>query len=139
MNTISLKSVLVCLFLIFSFASCGGAESNSNSAKGTAEGITGELTLEKTSFKVGEAVNVTFNVDKKLDNKPWVGIIPSEIAHGDEDKNDQHDVAYKYFDNQENGTLNFTAPNKAGKYDFRMHSTDSKGVEIVSLSFEVTE
>ncbi|WP_291724671.1 hypothetical protein [Bernardetia sp.] len=140
MNTLSLKSLVFALFMLFTFASCGGEkEANNNSATGTADGVTGTLTLDKTSVKVNEALKVSFTVDKKLTGNPWIGIIPSEIEHGDEGKNDAHDVSYKYFDNQESGTLDFTAPTKAGKYDFRMHTTDSKGVEIVSISFEVTE
>ena len=139
MNTLSLKSLFVALLLVFTFASCGSKETGNNTATGTADGVTGTLTLDKTTFKVGEAIAISFTVDKKLENNPWIGVIPSEIEHGNEDKNDAHDVSYKYFSNQESGKLDFNAPSKAGKYDFRMHTTDNNGVEIVSLSFEVTE
>ena len=33
--------------------------------------------------------------------------------------------------------MKFTAPVNAGKYDFRMHTSDTNGVEITSISFEV--
>jgi hypothetical protein len=35
------------------------------------------------------------------------------------------------------GTMTFTAPGDAGKYDFRMHDTDANGVEVTSITFEV--
>ena len=157
MNTISFKSILICTFLVGTFASCGGkkeetkeevkaeiqnVEATTNEAQKatTSEKIpdvTGELSLEKNTFAPSEVIRLTFKVSQKLDKRPWIGIIPSEIAHGDEAENDLHDIDYKYFENQENGTLEFTAPANVGKYDFRMHSTDDTGVEITSISFEV--
>ncbi|WP_375559173.1 hypothetical protein ACE193_15725 [Bernardetia sp. OM2101] len=143
MNLISFKSILIGAFLVGTFASCGG-EKKEETQEETVETevageVTGELSLTQTKFKTGEPINVTFKVNQKLDKHPWIGIIPSEIPHGDESKNDQHDVSYKYFDNQESGTLEFYTPKKAGKYDFRMHSSDNNGVEITSVSFEVED
>ncbi len=141
MNIISFKSILISAFLMGSLASCGGEKKVEEETVETevAGDVTGELSLTQTKFKTNQPISVTFKVNQKLDKHPWIGIIPSDIPHGDESKNDQHDVSYKYFDNQESGTLEFRTPRKAGKYDFRMHSTDNKGVEITSISFEVEE
>lgn len=143
MNLISFKSIVICAFLVGTLASCGG-EKKEETQEETVETevvgeVTGELSLTKTKFMTGEAIPLTFKVSQKLDKRPWIGIIPSEIEHGDESRNDQHDVSYQYFDNQESGTLTFNAPTTAGKYDFRMHSTDATGVEITSISFEVED
>ncbi len=141
MNFISFKSLLISAFLVGTLVSCGGKKAEDTQEE-TVETevsgqVTGELSLTKTKFMTGESIPLTFKVSQKLDKHPWIGIIPSEIEHGDESRNDQHDVSYQYFDNQESGTLTFNAPTQAGKYDFRMHSTDNNGVEITSISFEV--
>ncbi|WP_338760631.1 hypothetical protein WAF17_13965 [Bernardetia sp. ABR2-2B] len=107
--------------------------------KNTFIDLDGELSLEKTSFAPNERIMLSFKVNKKLNQYPWIGIIPSEIPHGDEARNDKYDISYDYFTNKESGVLKFKAPKKAGKYDFRMHSSDKNGVEITSISFEVIE
>ncbi|MEL6178339.1 MAG: hypothetical protein AAFS10_05270 [Myxococcota bacterium] len=97
-----------------------------------------ELTLKTTSVKAGDTIKVRFKAPKGLPDNAWVGIIPSDIPHGDADKNDDHDVAYKYLKGKTKGTLTFTAPSKAGKYDFRLHNQDAKGgKELASVSFTV--
>lgn len=63
-----------------------------------------------------------------------IGIIPSNIPHGDEEVNDAHDVTYQYLEGRTSGTLVFTAPS-SGYWDLRMHSSDSSGVEIATVSF----
>lgn len=152
MNTISFKSILICISLVGFLTSCGTKkeevkeeqtvetttnEAQKDSTSKTALNVTGELSLDKTEFSAGEKIKLTFKVSQKLIDKPWIGIIPSEIPHGNEAENDLHDIEYQYFDNQESGTMEFSAPANAGKYDFRMHSTDNTGVEITSISFEV--
>jgi hypothetical protein len=140
MNFISFKSIVVSAFLVGTLVSCGSKEVKEETVETEVTGeVTGELSLTKTKFMTGEAIPLTFKVSQKLDKRPWIGIIPSEIEHGDESRNDQHDVSYQYFDNKESGTLTFNAPKKAGKYDFRMHTSDGKGVEITSISFEVED
>lgn len=153
MNTISLKSILISAFLVGTLISCGSKKEEAQEEQSiettqaeeaqladtqtTTDAATGELSLDKTTFTPNESIRLAFKVNQKLSSRPWIGIIPSEIPHGDESQNDQHDISYQYFDNQENGVLEFKAPLQTGKYDFRMHSSDSEGVEITSISFEV--
>ena len=99
--------------------------------------MTGTLTLDKTSFEPGEEISVSFTSDGITEKNAWVGLIPSNVAHGDESKNDQNDIAYKYLDGKKTGILKFTAPSTEGKFDFRLNSTDNNGVELASVSFEI--
>ncbi len=67
----------------------------------------------------------------------WVGIIPSNVPHGDEAQNDSYDLTYQYLNGMTSGMLVFSAPTVPGSYDFRMHDTDSNGKEIASVTFTV--
>lgn len=97
----------------------------------------GNLSLNKKEVSPGESIQVTFKVPDGLSTKAWIGIIPSNIPHGSEETNDQHDVAYQYLKGQSSGTLTFTAPAQPGSYDFRAHDTDNNGSEIGSVTFIV--
>lgn len=116
------KLVLVALVVsIITFVSCGG-------------GAKPSLKLSKTTFTCGEEIAVTFTAPGYEENA-WVGIIPSDIPHGDENQNDQHDLTYIFIEKQTSGVLNFFAPGQAGSYDFRMHDTDDNGKEVASITF----
>ncbi len=95
------------------------------------------LKLDKTEFSTGEKIMVNFTAPATYASNAWVGIIPSSVGHGSESENDKHDIAYQYLDGKVAGVLTFTAPDKAGSYDFRMHDTDSDGKEVTSVTFTV--
>ena len=97
----------------------------------------GRLGLEKTEFRTGEMINVTFQASPVLPEGAWIGIIPSDKPHGSEEENDQYDIDYQYIGGQTSGTLVFAAPEEAGAYDFRMHDTDDNGTELTFVSFTV--
>ncbi len=96
-----------------------------------------KVTLKKTSFTPGEEIIVTYVGSKEFPRNAWIGIIPSNIPHGDETTNDLHDITYQYLNNSTSGTMAFTAPVGRGKYDFRMHDTDNSGKEVASITFTV--
>ncbi|MBU1172637.1 MAG: VWA domain-containing protein [Proteobacteria bacterium] len=98
----------------------------------------GTLSLRKHSFTAGERIWVHFSTPEKYTAKAWIGIIPSDIPHGSEEVNDEHDLTYKYLNKEQTGDLEFFAPGTPGQYDFRMHNTDENGVEVASVSFQVT-
>ncbi|MBN2620246.1 hypothetical protein JXB22_04065 [candidate division WOR-3 bacterium] len=99
------------------------------------EGAT--LKLDKEIYAPGEEIRVTFNAPGEWGAGAWIGIIPSDVPHGSEEENDQHDIAYRYLEEKTTGLVTFSAPEEAGAYDIRMHDTDNSGNEITSVSFEV--
>jgi len=96
-----------------------------------------KLQLEKDSFSPGEEIKLLFFAPPGLESSAWIGIIPSDIPHGDENVNDQNDLTYQYLSGQTQGEMVFTAPSEPGEYDFRMHDSDSNGKEIASVSFKI--
>jgi outer membrane protein OmpA-like peptidoglycan-associated protein len=100
--------------------------------------LEGTLKLEKEQYAPGENIDVTFTAADSLPRNAWVGMIPSDVPHGKEEVNDQHDIQYNYLEKKTSGTLHFVAPPEGGSYDFRMNSSDSGGVEITSVSFKVS-
>jgi len=123
MKNILSKNILLLLVSIAFIAACSTKE-------------TASLSLSKDKFKQGEVISVQYVAPSNLEPKAWVGIIPSSVAHGNEAVNDQHDISYQYLNKSKGGTLTFTAP-PPGSYDFRMHDTDSNGLEIATVSFTV--
>jgi outer membrane protein OmpA-like peptidoglycan-associated protein len=115
----------------------GGTELASVTFQVGAVKLEGTLKLKKNVFAPGEQIEVDFTAPAELSRTAWVGIIPSDIPHGKEEVNDQHDIQYAYLEKKASGTLNFVAPPEAGSYDFRMNSSDSNGDEITSVSFKV--
>lgn len=95
------------------------------------------IRLDKFSFEPGEKIAVHFSAPDSLPQNAWIGIIPSNVPHGDEATNDQYDIAYQYLEGRTSGTLIFKAPSNSGNWDFRMHDTDNNGREIASVSFVV--
>lgn len=97
------------------------------------------IELEQVDFRSGGVIRVHFTAPTGMPEDAWLGIIPSNVPHGSEARNDKHDVAYQYLKGRTMGTLTFHAPSKAGTYDFRMHNTDNDGKEIASVSFTVDQ
>lgn len=96
------------------------------------------LRLSNNTVKPGETIQVNFTAPSGYASNAWIGIIPSDIQHGSEALNDQHDLSYKYLSKQTSGTFDFKAPVKEGNYDFRLHDTDNNGKEVAYVSFTVT-
>jgi hypothetical protein len=93
-----------------------------------------QLQLNKTTFSPGEEIQVSFAASSSFASNAWVGIIPSNIPHGSQTVNDQHDLSYQYLSGRTSGTLLFKAPNQEGSYDLRMNGS---GKEVTSTSFSV--
>jgi len=84
-----------------------------------------------------ERVRVQFTTPATISENAWVGIVPSNVPHGSEAENDEHDVDYQYLEGKTNGLLSFEAPAVPGSYDIRMFDTDGDGKELASVTFEV--
>lgn len=112
------------------------AEESEEAEETEEEGPT--LELESTEYEAGAEITVNFTTPEGYDTSAWVGLIPSDIEHGKEELNDEHDLEYRYLHGETSGTLSFTAPTEPGSYDFRMNESDSTGaVEVASVSFTV--
>ncbi len=96
-----------------------------------------KLTLTTKNVAPGATITVQFTAPASYGGDAWVGIIPSSAPHGSEAQNDGVDISYQYLEKRTSGTLTFTAPDKQGSYDFRMHDTDNNGREVASVSFTV--
>ncbi len=105
----------------------------------TVSGSTGSVSINKKEFHTAEEIIVSFSTPTKLNNRAWVGIVPSDIPHGSESRNDRFDVAYKYLNGETSGIRTFYAPTKPGTYDFRLNDSDNNGNEIASVSFRVSK
>jgi len=103
----------------------------------TAYAETSKLSIDKYVFQPGEEIRVHFIASPSFPANAWVGIIPSNIRHGSEPVNDQHDIAYQYLNKRTRGTLIFKAPAAPGSYDFRMNDLDYMGKEVCFVTFRV--
>lgn len=95
------------------------------------------LDLDKYEFEPGEEIELDFSISRELDPSAWIGIIPSEVAHGDEEECDKYDVDYEYLPGKLEATLIFNAPDEPGSYDFRLFDGDDYGKELTSVTFTV--
>ena len=97
----------------------------------------GVLALDKTTFLPGEEIRVRFKGSPTYHENAWVGLVPSDVAHGTSAVADEHDVEYKYLSGKLDGTLEFRAPIQTGAYDLRMFDDTGQGKETASVSFTV--
>lgn len=102
----------------------------------TGEDLKPTLTLAKTDLGSHEEFKVTFTASYTYE-RPWVGLIPSDVPHGSGAENDKHDVAYWYLDGKVKGELTFRAPGRPGSYDLRLNES-SAGKEVASVTFKVS-
>lgn len=96
------------------------------------------LTLSQNTVEAGQAISVDYVTPSTFSERAWIGIIPSDVAHGDETFNDQYDLSYEYLNGKTSGTVTLYAPSEPGSYDFRMFNTDENGTEAASATFSVT-
>lgn len=95
------------------------------------------IRLEKTEFFPGAEIKVSFTAPASFVSNAWIGIVPSNVPHGDETENDRYDLTYQYLNGRTSGELVFQAPINPGSYDLRMNDTDSNGVEAAFAAFQV--
>jgi hypothetical protein len=95
------------------------------------------LRLAKMFYAPGEEIVISFTAPAAYPENAWIGILPSTVPHGDEAVNDSFDVCYQYLEGRTTGTIRLVAPTQPGRWDVRMHDTDSNGREVASLTFAV--
>src|SRR5437868_410810 len=92
------------------------------------------LQLDKKEYFANEEIHVQFSAPATWPENAWVGIVPSDVAHGSEQTNDDHDVGYEYLNHRASGTLTLQAPAQPGSWDVRMNDSDDHGKEVTSVS-----
>jgi hypothetical protein len=95
------------------------------------------LSLNKQQFAKGEEIIVKFTALSSYATNAWIGIIPTEVAHGSEAECDKYELSYQYLSGKTSGELKFKAPEKEGMFDIRMFDNDNNGNEVKSISFSV--
>lgn len=79
------------------------------------------LTLDKVEYEVSENGEITGVLDAEgFGDEAWIGVIPSGVPHGDDERNDTYDEDYKYLSELENGSFTLALPQTAGNYDLRI-------------------
>jgi len=94
------------------------------------------VSLKKQYYAPGEIMIVKFTAPASYPESAWVGIVPSSIAHGEEELCDKHDLAFEHLKERTNGEINFITPSKTGTFDVRMFDKDL-GKEVASQSFTI--
>lgn len=95
------------------------------------------LTLEKSQFTSHEEFTVSFTVSAFAE-RPWIGLVPSAVAHGSNTEIDSHDVSWSYIYDQVRGEMSFRAPGPPGDYDLRLTDAGGEQKELASVSFSVS-
>lgn len=98
-----------------------------------------ELTLNAEYYLPGDEILVTYKVPAEFEDDAWVGLIPSEVEHGDEEVCDEFDLDFHLIGDEKEAEVSFYAPEELGMYDIRLFDSDFEGKEIRSVSFEVVE
>jgi hypothetical protein len=88
-------------------------------------------------FASGTKFTVRFEAAKTFHDNAWLGVVPSDVPHGSEMVNDQHNLGYRYIRGRTSGEDVLTAPSQPGDYDVRLHDSDSNGREVASATFTV--
>jgi len=117
---------------------------NDNNGKETASApfrveLQPKVLLKKIGFVTGEGIKVGYEAPWSYPTDAWIGLVPSDVAHGKETANDARDVARANMNSQSRGDFVLTAPEAPGKYDVRMHTNDNGGDEVYSLTVSVEE
>ena len=88
------------------------------------------MATDKKFYARGEAVTLTLDWAGTPDETCWIGIVPADIRHGDEEINDEADLTYLYLGGAEPGDFTFTYMLEPGSYTFRANEPDSGGAEL---------
>ncbi|MBN2536478.1 MAG: hypothetical protein JXB88_26575 [Spirochaetales bacterium] len=94
------------------------------------------IKLNKSTFSPDEEMPVSYSASPDIADNAWIGIIPSLVPHGNNQKNDNNDIDFDFLAGHTSGTIMFLAPHFKGEYDLRMSDPDS-GKEVASVSFTV--
>lgn len=154
-------AILVALTMLLALTACGektnepngtdDTTASSNTAVGVgSEGGNSTSTLKIKSIKIGNttygddgaiSLNVTVDWEGTPADDAWIGIIPAEVPHGSEEKNDEYDITYLYLKDLKSGTQFALDPVtlEPGEYTLRINESDAGGAELAWCGFSVSK
>ncbi|MFA6027430.1 MAG: hypothetical protein WC752_00700 [Patescibacteria group bacterium] len=110
---------------------------NSNTNTATEET---SITTDSISYAAGDDITVTYDIKETIKDGAWIGIVPTETAHGSEEDGDAADVDWQYLNGSTSGTMTFSAPTEPGDYDIRAYDSElDGGIELGYDTFAVEE
>ena len=101
-----------------------------------------QMLLDKTHYSPKEKILLAFTAPEGIPAGARIALVPSELPHEEDAADSGGNVAAKtiasqFLNGMTSGTLIFTAPEKPGKYDFRMYEVIPDLYETGSMSFFV--
>lgn len=90
------------------------------------------LSPDKLNYQIGEQISVHFSTSVSLKGGSWVGLYESGASHA----SSKGYLEYKYIHESKDITNIFKAPNKPGRYEFRIFNS-KPDKEVASISFIV--
>ena len=73
-----------------------------------------------------------------LPDSAWIGLVASDVPHGNEDVIDLHELAWQWVANLPDGLWTLTAPAEPGRYDVRVMQDTAGGPDLAWASFTVS-
>lgn len=87
----------------------------------------------------GETFEVQFEAPLSFEAKAWIGIVPTDTAHGEEAVGDAANLGYEHLGGRSRGSVVLRAPTTPGTYDVRFYDSDAEGKEVGSVAVTVVE
>lgn len=127
--------------IILMGASCSKTTITNDNDITANQAVKSTIATDKTSYKIGKEIEVNYNITAEIKDGAWLGIVPADTPHGDEEGGDAVDVDYKYLSGSMKGTMEFTVPSGIGDYQFRVYNDDkNEAIELAtSATFTVTK
>lgn len=96
-----------------------------------------KILWEVVDVTSGDELKVGFEVPLSYSESAWLGIVPTDTAHGEEAVGDPANLGYEYLGRRSRGNVILKAPSEVGNYDLRIYDDDADGKEAASVSFTV--
>jgi hypothetical protein len=82
----------------------------------------------------GQTVDLNYSVIEPLYETAWLGVIPSDVPHGDGYENDRYDVLFVYLKGSAKNRIRIAIPANipSGEYEIRIFDSDQNGKEVAS-------
>lgn len=112
-------------------SSSSNDDDDENGTSVTKDSVT--LSTNKNEYEEGDSIKVSWEIPSSRESSTnWIGMYKVD------DSNSQH-ILWKYLDNDNEGTITFTAPSTEDEYEFRLFYNNSYDDVITSREIEVVD